>query len=172
MGVGWGGGGSCGSWARGWDSLPALLQEVQVPEAGQPHLPPRGPSSRQPCKVLGTLGKCGLVCRGPGGGDFPGGACRHGAGWGSVPCPLPAPQAMLCTSLSAPKGWVWREGSGGDSVQGCQGKQAQRREGAVLCLPLAQVGHFQTPLRAEPGGCPGQNQALEDDMVQNSGNSQ
>lgn len=78
-GRGEGRGKGCEFWGRGWDSLPALVQEVagprpQVPEAGQPHVPPHGPSSPHPCKVLGTLGGRGLVCRGTRGGTFPG---RH-----------------------------------------------------------------------------------------------
>lgn len=86
-----------------------------------------------------------------------------------MPCPLPAPQATLCASVDAPTAWVRRDGSGGDCVQVDAGPG---REGSGLWLPPAQTWHFHTPLRAEPGGCPGQNQALEDDMVQNSGSPQ
>lgn len=70
----------------------------QVSAAGQPHLAPRGPSSPHPCKVLGTLGGCGLVSRGPAGGAFP---RRRLQAWGraeQAQCPALSLLPRLCSA--------------------------------------------------------------------------
>ena len=125
-----------------------------------PPPPPPRPHTPPPQQSGGHPGWAGAGVQGPWWRRLSQSHLQAGVGGaGSAPCCLPAPRAMLSTSLSATKGWVWREGSGGDCVPDCHGCRLE--EGGVWPLLPTCAGtafRYTSP-------CPGQSRVGAQDRA-------